>query len=158
MTKQPKGVYTSNAIPVKLSMAFFTELERIFQFVWKHKTSWSQHNPEKWKWNWGSQATWLQIALQSFSHQTMVIAPKQKYRAMEQNRKLIGKSKGPWLPVVVQSLSHVWLFAISWSVACQGPLSSTNGHLVYDKVGKIVQWRKNSTFNKWYWENWTATM
>ena len=67
------------------------------------KNSNSQNNHVKEEWNWKNQPAWLQTILQSHSHQdSMVLAQKQKYRSMEQNRKPRDKSTHLWTPYLQQ--------------------------------------------------------
>ena len=90
------------------------------------KTLTTQSSLEKEEWSWGNQCSWLQIILQSCSHQdSMVLAQKQKYRPMEQNRKPRNKPM------------HLW-------------------YIIFYKGGKNIQWGKDSLFNQWCWENWTT--
>ena len=108
---------------------FFIELEqKILKFVRRHKRP---RIPKAIlrgkKRSWRNQTLWLQTILQSYSNQdNMVLAQKQKYRSMEQDRKS-------------EINTH------------------TYGQLIYNKGDKNIWWRKDSLFNKWCWENWTAT-
>ena len=63
------------------------------------KTLNSQSNLEKEEWNRRNQPARLQSLLQRHSHQdSMVLAQRQEYRSMEQNRKPRDKATCLWTP------------------------------------------------------------
>ena len=121
----PNTIYRFNVLPIKLPMAFSTELEqKISQFIWKQK---AQSSPEKEEWSWRNQPSRPQVTLQATVIKTVWYRPKN--RNTDQRSKMESPEINP----------------------------CTSGYLVFDKGSKNIQWGKDSLFNKWCWENWTAT-
>ena len=89
ITILPKAIQRFNPIPMKLPMAFSTDLEKNLTISMEtEKILNNRSNLEKEERTWRNQSPCLHPILQSYSNQnSMIPAQKQKYRSMEQDRK-----------------------------------------------------------------------
>ena len=128
MAMLPKAIYRFNAIPIKLPMTFFTELQQTIQtFIWNNKRPRIAKAILRNK-------TKQEASLSQTSRNTTKPQSSKQCGSVYQNRQT-----DQWNRIENPEINP-----------------DTYGQLSFGKGGKNIKWEKESLFSKHCWETWTA--